>query len=345
MIAPFWDDLDPSAGGDVYSWMDFANHRLIFQFDEVPIWNTSNTQTFQVIFCDENYYPTPTNDTQILFLYETVSMPYGCTVGIENLLQDDGIQWLNDSVYSPHAAPIENGAAILFTTEEPADPDVTWLVLTDSSIDDSAGGNGDGIAQSGETIELTVEFSSEGGTSAEDVSVLLSSGESTLSVVDSTAAIPDIPADGSGSNSDPLTFVVSETVTDSVATLWARVTANGGAYTGAGRIDVHIDLTATGIEDDPVASVFSLRPGRPNPFAADTRLQLTLPTRERVVARVYSPAGRLVKTLIDSPLPPGEHFVPWDGTDERGNRVASGVYFISAEAGADRAARKVVLLR
>ena len=100
-----------------------------------------------------------------------------------------------------------------------------------------------------------------------------------------------------------------------------------------------------GIEDDPVASVFSLRPGYPNPFASDTRLQLTLPTGERVVARVYSTAGRLVKTLVDGSLPAGEHFVPWDGTDERGNRVASGVYFVRLEAGTDRAARKVVLLR
>jgi hypothetical protein len=345
MIAPFWDDLDPSAGGDIYSWMDFANHRLIFQFDEVPIWGTSNTQTFQVIFYDENYYPTPTDDTQIKFQYQTVSMPYGCTVGIENLLQDDGIQWLNNSVYSPHAAPVEDGAAILFTTVQPSDPDVTWLVLTDSSINDCAGGNGDGIAQSGETIELMVEFSSEGGTSAEDVTVLLSSGETTVSMVDSTAAIPDIPAGGSRQNSDALTFVVSETVSDSVATLWARVSANGGAYTGAGRIDIHIDLTSTGIEDDPVTSVFNLRPGYPNPFAADTRLQLTLPAPERVVARVYSPAGRLVKTLVDAPLPAGEHLVPWDGTDERGNHVASGVYFVRLEAGADRASRKVVLLK
>ncbi|MCK4409487.1 MAG: T9SS type A sorting domain-containing protein, partial [Candidatus Eisenbacteria sp.] len=135
------------------------------------------------------------------------------------------------------------------------------------------------------------------------------------------------------------------TISDTVATLWAQVTANGGTYTGAGRIDIHIDLTSTGIEDDPVASIFALRPGYPNPFAADTRLQLTLPAPERVVARVYNPAGRLVKTLIDSPLPAGEHVVPWNGTDERGNHVASGVYFVKLEAGADHALRKVVLLR
>jgi len=344
MLAPFWDDLDPSAGGDIYVWTDMVNHLLIFQFEEVPIWGTSNTQTFQVIFYNEDYYPTPTNDTQIKFQYESVSMPYGCTVGIENLQQDDGIQWLNDSAYAPHAAPIEDGAAILFTTIEPTDPDVTWLVLTGSSMDDGAGGNGDGLAQMGETIELSVEFSSLGGTSASDVSVVLSTGESALTVLDGTAAIPDIPAGGSRSNSDPLTFEITQAVSDTVVTLWAEVTANGGEYTGAGRIDVRVDMTGTGI-GDAVGSVFSLRPGHPNPFAGDTRMQLTLPTAERVVARIYNPAGRLVKTLVDAPLPAGEHFVPWDGTDERGMRVASGVYFVRLEAGADRASRKVVLLK
>ena len=122
------------------------------------------------------------------------------------------------------------------------------------------------------------------------------------------------------------------------------MTANGGEYTGAGRIDVRVDMTGTGITD-VVGSVFSLRPGHPNPFAGDTRMQLTLPTAERVLARVYNPAGRLVKTLVDAPLPAGEYFVPWDGTDERGMRVASGVYFVRLEAGADRASRMVVLLR
>ncbi len=345
MIAPFWDDLDPSAGGDIYKWFDVPNHRWIIQFDEVLHWGSTDSETFQVIIMDPAYYPTPTGDCPILIQYETVTAPDQCTVGIENLYQTDGLECLYDGSYGTSVAPIAAGSAILFTTVPPSDPMVPWLVLGDVVFDDAGGGNGDGKPRPGETITLALEFSNNGGGDAEDVSVLLSSGETVLSVVDSTATMPDIPAGSSGSNSDPLTFVVSETVGDTVATLWARVTANGGAYTGAGRIDVHIDLTATGIEDDPVASVFSLRPGRPNPFAADTRLQLTLPTRERVVARVYSPAGRLVKTLIDSALPAGEHFVPWDGTDERGNRVASGVYFISAEAGVDRAARKVVLLR
>jgi hypothetical protein len=343
MIAPFWDDLDPSAGGDVYTWMDIANHLRIFQFEEVPIYGTSNTQTFQVIIYDEEYYPTPTGDCQIKFQYENVTFPYGCTVGIENLYQTDGIQWLYNSTYSPHAAPVENGSAILFTTVVPSDPDVTWLVLTDSSVDDSAGGNGDGLLQMGETIELQVEFSSQGGTSAEDVSVVLTSGEPMLAVVDGTADVPNIPAGGSRWSSDPLTFTITESLTDTVATLWAQVTANGGAYVGSGRVDVRLDFSDTGA--DEVASVFSLRPGRPNPFEGTTRLQLTLPSPEKVTARVYNAAGRVVRTLVDSRMTAGEHFLPWDGTNDGGDRVASGVYFVKLSAGANNASQKVVLLR
>jgi hypothetical protein len=345
VIAPFWDDLDPSAGGDIYKWFDVSNHRWIIQFDEVLHWDSTDSETFQVIIMDPTYHPTPTGDGPILIQYESVTAPGQCTVGIEDLLQTDGLEYLCNGSYGTGAAPIATGSAILFTTEPPSDPAVPWLVLGDVVFDDAPGGNGDGKPQPGETVTLALEFSNNGVAGAEDVTVLLSSGETMLSVVDSTAAVPNIPAGGAGSNSDPLAFVVSETISDTVATLWAQVTANGGTYAGTGRIDIHIDLTSTGIEDDPVASVFNLRPGYPNPFAADTRLQLTLPAAERVVARVYSPAGRLVKTLVDTQLPAGEHFVPWDGTDERGNRVGSGVYFVLAEAGADRALRKVVLLR
>jgi hypothetical protein len=345
MIAPFWDDLDPSAGGDIYAWMDIVNHRLIIQFDEVRHWNSPMSETFQVIIYNENYYPTPTNDCPILFQYETVDMPYSCTVGIENYYQNDGIQYLFDSTYAPNAAPIEAGAAILFTTVQPTDPDVTWLVLTGSEIDDSIGGNGDGIAQIGETVGLTLELTSVGGTAASGVSVELTAGESMLTVVDGTAALPDIPAGGSSQNlTDPLTFTVSETVPDTVATLWATVTANDGTYVGSGRVDIHIDLSATGVSDE-VPSVFSLRPGYPNPFAGTTRLELALPSPERVVARVYSPSGRLVRTLADKSMPAGEHMLAWDGRDEHGVQVASGVYFVRLQAGSDTASRKVVLLR
>jgi hypothetical protein len=344
MIAPFWDDLDPSAGGDIYRWLDFANNRLIFQYDEVPIYGTTQTQTFQVIFYNENSHPTPTGDSKIVFQYETVSFPYSCTVGIENAIEDDGIQWLYNASYAPQAMPLSAGMAILFTTEPPDLPNVPWLVLDDVTIDDTAVGNGDGLAQPGETVELLLDVRNDGGRDALGGSVVLSSQEGVVSLGDSTSAMSDVLASGTGQNADALSCTFSEAIDDTVATVWAAFSANGGVYATTARLDLHIDLSGTGV-DDPIPVAFRLHPMSPNPFAQGSTVRLALPAPERVTVRVYDPSGRLVRTLVDAPLPAGEHRLDWDGRDASGRRVASGVYFVRAEAGRQSGSRKVVLLR
>jgi hypothetical protein len=52
-----------------------------------------------------------------------------------------------------------------------------------------------------------------------------------------------------------------------------------------------------------------------------------------------------VRTLVDAREEPGLKAVDWDGTDEDGNRLATGVYFYSIEAGDHKEHRKMVLLR
>lgn len=343
MIAGFWDDLDPSAGGDIYTWLDALNHRYIIQFDEVPRWGTSETETFQIIILNENYYPTPTGDAMILFQYEDVTNPTSCTVGIESPDQTDGVCWLFDNEYGPQAAPVADGEAILFTTIPPVDPGATWLVLDETVIDDGPGG--DGILQPGETIELDVGLRNEGGTPATGVTLTLWSADPAVAVTDSTAGMQDVPAGGSRQTTDPFAFNVTDDFDDGVATLWVLFEANGGGYAGSARIDLEIDLSGAGVDDGLPASVFSLSRCAPNPFARSTAMSLTLPSPERVSVRIYSPAGRLVRTIEHSSLDAGEHTIHWDGTDDTGSRVASGVYFMSVEAGPNRAARKVVLLR
>jgi len=64
-----------------------------------------------------------------------------------------------------------------------------------------------------------------------------------------------------------------------------------------------------------------------------------------VSVRIYNTAGRLVKTVVDDRLAGGEHVIPWDGTNGRGDRVASGVYLMRLETGSRSLSRKAVLLR
>ncbi|HMB68436.1 MAG TPA: FlgD immunoglobulin-like domain containing protein, partial [bacterium] len=66
----------------------------------------------------------------------------------------------------------------------------------------------------------------------------------------------------------------------------------------------------------------------PNPFAKDTSLRFSLESRaERVRIDIHDVSGRLVRTLVERPLPRGTHTVGWDSRDASGSRVTPGVYF------------------
>jgi flagellar hook assembly protein FlgD len=60
---------------------------------------------------------------------------------------------------------------------------------------------------------------------------------------------------------------------------------------------------------------------------------------------VYDLAGRHVRTLADRVCEPGQHEVTWDGRNERGERVGSGVYFLRLEDGHSVSSKKLVLLK
>jgi hypothetical protein len=81
----------------------------------------------------------------------------------------------------------------------------------------------------------------------------------------------------------------------------------------------------------------------PNPFRRDVKICWQVPKLTSVSLKMYSTAGQLVKTLVEGETKPGRYVTAWDGTDRRGRRVASGVYFCALEAGRTRLNRKVVL--
>jgi hypothetical protein len=82
----------------------------------------------------------------------------------------------------------------------------------------------------------------------------------------------------------------------------------------------------------------------PNPFSSATQIEISLTSSDHVAISVYTVDGRRVRDLGRSLLPAGETRVVWDGTDDAGNAVASGVYLVLLEGRASAAAR-VTLLR
>ena len=64
-----------------------------------------------------------------------------------------------------------------------------------------------------------------------------------------------------------------------------------------------------------------------------------------VFLSVFNLLGQNVKTLVNEKVEPGVHSVVWDGTDDRGQVVPSGVYFLCLESGRSRQTTRMVLLK
>jgi hypothetical protein len=78
----------------------------------------------------------------------------------------------------------------------------------------------------------------------------------------------------------------------------------------------------------PAGGALALRQNHPNPFNPSTRLDFQIPAGGgRVRLEIYDPRGHLVRTLLDESLPAGSHGAVWDGRDETGQLMGSGVYF------------------
>jgi hypothetical protein len=124
-------------------------------------------------------------------------------------------------------------------------------------------------------------------------------------------------------------------------------------------LEVHHDGVVSAVDDktltilDPTGApglsvlpaAFALASPRPNPFRGGTTLQFDVPSRGVVRLQLVDVAGRVVRTLVNAETPPGSYREAWDGRNDGGQRVATGVYFVRLEAGAFRQTRKLVLLR
>ena len=89
----------------------------------------------------------------------------------------------------------------------------------------------------------------------------------------------------------------------------------------------------------------ALHQNAPNPFNPMTTIRFDLARKGPLRLHVYDVAGRLVRTLIDDTMEPGMHQTVWNGQDDAGRQVSSGVYLYQLLAGEFRGTRKLVLLR
>ncbi len=100
---------------------------------------------------------------------------------------------------------------------------------------------------------------------------------------------------------------------------------------------------ATGVR--PTGLVNSLSQNYPNPFNPQTTIRFTLKDNAPVSLKIYNVSGQLVKTLVSGTRTAGEHTVRWDGRNDAGQAVSSGVYFYKLVTKNFSQTRKMVLLK
>lgn len=96
---------------------------------------------------------------------------------------------------------------------------------------------------------------------------------------------------------------------------------------------------------DTLVSDFEFEPNYPNPFNPSTTISFALPRSSQVKLEVYNVLGQKVRTLANELYPAGRHTIEWDGRDDAGNSVASGIYFSRFQAGEYTAKRKMVIAK
>lgn len=164
----------------------------------------------------------------------------------------------------------------------------------------------------------------------------------------STAAAGDIDSDGDvdiafASYDETVNVLDFSGASTPDAYEWATFGGNNWRSSVYREVSPHSTSAGGGIGLAPLT--FSLAQNAPNPFSRGTSIRFSLPEDAPVTLQVFNIAGRRVRTLIDARTAAGAHDVRWDGRDDQGQRVSSGIYFYRLAAPQREITRKAVRLQ
>lgn len=350
LLAGFWDDIDPSLNGDIYYFHDESNHRWILEYQNCAHYDNAGLQeTFQIILFDPAYVQTPTGDGEIVYQYAHVADASSVTVGIEDGTETRGLEYVYDNVYDPNAAPLVDTRTLLITTTPPYGTyNTPWLYIYDFAVNDSAGGNNNGIIEPDETIEIVITAKNGGDTTAYNVVGTLRSIDTDVSITDSLASFGDIAAgavvQGSG---DTYRVHVTQTPQDSTLGFTLHFSDDNG-YEKDDYFTLHI-YGMPGVEEH--AEIVSQHaPGiylAPNPFSQQTLIAYCIPPNSQSAAlKIYDISGRLVMDFSRELLTSGRlETITWNGTDRVGRHLSAGVYFMHLTSGDLQFIKKTILVK
>lgn len=111
--------------------------------------------------------------------------------------------------------------------------------------------------------------------------------------------------------------------------------------------DIHnkiISITSV-TSNNQIPSAYYLKQNYPNPFNSNTTIPFGLPSDDNVRIVVFNSTGEMVRTLINGRFEAGTHIVQWDGLDDAGKPVSSGVYLYKLETDNYLVSKKMILMK
>lgn len=127
--------------------------------------------------------------------------------------------------------------------------------------------------------------------------------------------------------------------------IWHDARHGGGNWEIYYKEGARVGIEESSLERHPALMILYLGQNQPNPFHSMTHIPYGTGRFTRLRLAVYDVMGNLVKTLVNEAREPGLHTVHWDGRDEHGNLVSSGIYFCRLEGKTLRSTKKLVLLK
>lgn len=162
-----------------------------------------------------------------------------------------------------------------------------------------------------------------------------------------------------GTNTTPTATIVSSTIVNSGIQMWiipttipeandykVKITSitNPSVYDYSNNYFTITDFVGN---DDPQVTplVTAVQSIYPNPFRTDTTIKYSVKDAGNLTLGIYDVKGRLVKHLLHSKSSAGSFSTTWNGTDESGNQLPNGVYYLQMKTESCQTTRKIVLLR
>jgi hypothetical protein len=114
---------------------------------------------------------------------------------------------------------------------------------------------------------------------------------------------------------------------------------------GPGGISIPVRDEGSSLKIEVLPMVYALHQNYPNPFNPVTEIRFDLPETAPVTLTVFNIMGKEVRTLVTEDLSAGFHSVSWNGLNDAGSPVSTGMYFYTISAGTYHATKKMVLLK